>query len=1248
MSYFYESRMSVNDKNPFENLPVSTDPVGTVNTLIKVLRKQQSNEPKAKFSGTYKNAFTLKVDEKERISKAVDQLASSLQSFPQPIQMNMPPALIALNSKHKNLNIQDLPLELDRQTLRKITGQVDGKKDVAHQFTLDQVKQLFSEIADPLLILETDAKNGVIILTSMKDQDNSPVIAAIHLNKKKGKYEFNDIASMYGKNSFEHWISKRENKIIYLNKKKSLESSTLPPHQLQGVVDNEAYAHNILTPEDIVNFYEQENDNAQVFDSISLILDSVHSVFQNVDITNGNVLSVIDSIIAFLTPDDGLSDVTTAENYRWKDTAIIAGARKFLSQTFADAKKQGRNIITSDIDWEEMAKDNRMAQSLINKQNVFGVVDWNSLRDDGMPSNVAYLIKRVLDAVDKGPVVPLLIESQRNYVTAVSTLRQRLEKTRTFEELRDELVTLGRQIVNPKYLEAYYADAKIAERVKALELYETRVMTELGHRFYSWLFKTGNKALHECRTGKNPTSWQPSKGNDWSWLDSEPKTKDDAGKETKPKKQSFQLESAADIERVGGPEVKINSSKELEQKFGFRGIQSGNWVLKDKSSAEFHMQATAEAMTDMSDVLGIDPKYLGLNGNLALAFGARGKKGALAHYEPSSKVINITKMKGGGSLGHEYFHALDNLIQDLSTQTVGEVGFFGTRDFSKISDPDLAAAFKKLTDALKTRKNRLVYSNKYTNLNEATGDSLEDLTSKVRTFARNIGLDLQAPFDLPLIEVGQKFVTWFKETRSRTNAYIDSYSARMFGEYLISRHFAKGDVRVINNSVHLDVEGFDSPSDFYVKALSLDDGKVGKYWSKELEMAARSFSAYLQDKLAEQGRKNDYLAYSTQGGNNRIGEIAYPQDVERTQVNAAFDELFKVIREKKVLETASENKSLMDSIFGNPNLIDEENPIDESAYIEFSSDIIQIYDMTNDPSGTSVGLKKLVQLFYASNWIRPKTRSIDFSNGNEPRFHIEPSLWTVQITVRLEDETTDYLTWNGIDIGVAITWINQFINDEAKKLKSVDYDNDFTINDEKIAALSARRNPGISSEQLLELAKDYQPTINDYLAQSAATSDLNQGVDPTQEQLINNDYTTGKFKINELEIQIENPAGSTRSGTGANGTTWNTEMTAHYGFISDTLGKDGDEIDVFVAAGTPHDYSGPYFVVYQNDETGKFDEHKVVIGVPNRSAAIKLYQDHYDENWTGLGSVVEYPSFELFKQFLEAETAVNRTNLAEA
>ena len=45
--------------------------------------------------------------------------------------------------------------------------------------------------------------------------------------------------------------------------------------------------------------------------------------------------------------------------------------------------------------------------------------------------------------------------------------------------------------------------------------------------------------------------------------------------------------------------------------------------------------------------------------NVPLFFSARGHGSALAHFEPLYNVINLTKMKGGGSLGHEWIHALD-------------------------------------------------------------------------------------------------------------------------------------------------------------------------------------------------------------------------------------------------------------------------------------------------------------------------------------------------------------------------------------------------------------------------------------------------------------------------------------------------------------------------------------------------------------------------------------------------------------
>lgn len=69
-----------------------------------------------------------------------------------------------------------------------------------------------------------------------------------------------------------------------------------------------------------------------------------------------------------------------------------------------------------------------------------------------------------------------------------------------------------------------------------------------------------------------------------------------------------------------------------------------------------------ERLLDMCRAIGISPKDVSLGGRLSIAFGARGSGNALAHYEPLREVINLTKMKGTGSLAHEWGHALDDII----------------------------------------------------------------------------------------------------------------------------------------------------------------------------------------------------------------------------------------------------------------------------------------------------------------------------------------------------------------------------------------------------------------------------------------------------------------------------------------------------------------------------------------------------------------------------------------------------------
>ena len=95
--------------------------------------------------------------------------------------------------------------------------------------------------------------------------------------------------------------------------------------------------------------------------------------------------------------------------------------------------------------------------------------------------------------------------------------------------------------------------------------------------------------------------------------------------------------------------------------FGFRGVEFGNWVEQGRRQKD--LNDAFDALMDMAAVLGVPPKAISLNGELGLAFGARGSGGvnpAAAHYERGKVVINLTKKSGAGSLGHEWWHALDN------------------------------------------------------------------------------------------------------------------------------------------------------------------------------------------------------------------------------------------------------------------------------------------------------------------------------------------------------------------------------------------------------------------------------------------------------------------------------------------------------------------------------------------------------------------------------------------------------------
>jgi len=137
---------------------------------------------------------------------------------------------------------------------------------------------------------------------------------------------------------------------------------------------------------------------------------------------------------------------------------------------------------------------------------------------------------------------------------------------------------------------------------------------------------------------------------------------------------------------------------------------------------------------------------------------------------------------------------------------------------------------------------------------------------------------------------------------------------------------------------------------------------------------------------------------------------------------------------------------------------------------------------------------------------------------------------------------------------------------------------------------------------------------------------------PTEAQKEAGNYKKGHIKVDGLDITIEQPKGSIRRGTDANGKQWESEMHNTYGYIRGTESVDGDHIDIFLS---DNPTEGNVFVVDQINKDGSFDEHKVMYGFPDMESAKQAYLSNYEEGWQGLGNITEV-SKEDFKAWIDS------------
>lgn len=340
---------------------------------------------------------------------------------------------------------------------------------------------------------------------------------------------------------------------------------------------------------------------------------------------------------------------------------------------------------------------------------------------------------------------------------------------------------------------------------------------------------------------------------------------------------------------------------------GFRAGEFGNWV--NETERKENLNFAYDSFMNIAKALGLDSKQVTFNGELAIAFGARGHGNALAHYEPGRVVINLTRMKGAGSLGHEWCHFFDDMINRKYNGTMRNAAFM-----SEAPSYETLDSFKELSVAMKYKvlsheESVKKVINDLETLEESTVKDLrprlsrfdvsDEVKNEILRLIRNVIKECKETPDgavLPSVDDLRKLLV---SINGMTCGIISVLNYRRYS-------LRKAAMRV--ESVKADPEcRLTVETDFYKDAKTIDAvySRSGfGYWASDVELFARAGACWLKDKLSSMGIRDDYLSGHADSGMMQDGlriVRAFPAGEERKAISAAFDKLLEEVKAKKLI-----------------------------------------------------------------------------------------------------------------------------------------------------------------------------------------------------------------------------------------------------------------------------------------------------------------------------------------------------------
>lgn len=166
-----------------------------------------------------------------------------------------------------------------------------------------------------------------------------------------------------------------------------------------------------------------------------------------------------------------------------------------------------------------------------------------------------------------------------------------------------------------------------------------------------------------------------------------------------------------------------------------------------------------------------------------------------------------------------------------------------------------------------------------------------------------------------------------------------------------------------------------------------------------------------------------------------------------------------------------------------------------------------------------------------------------------------------------------------------------------------------------ILPASPNGKPTVSTSKVSESPETKQEKAEKSISAKVKEASADVNTEPTEAQKEAGNYKKGHVQVGAFDITIEQPEGSIRRGTDANGKQWESKMHNTYGYFRGTEGVDGDHIDVFLSNDMDGWNGAQVFVVDQYNPDGTFDEHKVMLGFNDASDAKNNYLANYKKGW---------------------------------